>query len=73
MITSIQVFSNVMIFQCMDFFLVIFQVFHDFQSLWDFLSVKLHVIISFFHLFNIDFCSGPFWVHKRIVLFGQFL
>ena len=31
----IQVFSNYMIFPCMEFFLVIFQVFHDFQSLWE--------------------------------------
>ena len=31
----IQVFSNSMIFPCMELFLVIFQVFHDFQSLWE--------------------------------------
>ena len=30
-----QVFSNSMIFPCMELFLVIFQVFHDFQSLWE--------------------------------------
>ena len=30
----IQGFSNSMIFPCMELFLVIFQVFHDFQSLW---------------------------------------
>ena len=31
----IQVFSNSMIFPCMELFLVIFHVFHDFQSLWE--------------------------------------
>ena len=31
----IQVFSNSMIFPCMELFLVIFQVFLDFQSLWE--------------------------------------
>ena len=31
----IQVFSNSIIFPCMELFLVIFQVFHDFQSLWE--------------------------------------
>ena len=31
----IQFFSNSMIFPCMELFLVIFQVFHDFQSLWE--------------------------------------
>ena len=31
----IQVFSNSMIFPCMELFLVIFQLFHDFQSLWE--------------------------------------
>ena len=31
----IHVFSNSMIFPCMELFLVIFQVFHDFQSLWE--------------------------------------
>ena len=31
----IQVFSNSMIFPCMELFFVIFQVFHDFQSLWE--------------------------------------
>ena len=31
----IQVFSNSMIFPCMELFLVIFQVFHNFQSLWE--------------------------------------
>ena len=31
----IQVFSNSMIFPCMELLLVIFQVFHDFQSLWE--------------------------------------
>ena len=30
-----QFFSNSMIFPCMELFLVIFQVFHDFQSLWE--------------------------------------
>ena len=27
--------TNYMIFPCMELFLVIFQVFHDFQSLWE--------------------------------------
>ena len=31
----IQVFSNSMIFPCMALFLVIFQVFHHFQNLWE--------------------------------------
>ena len=31
----IQFFSNSMIFPCIEPFLVIFQVFHDFQSLWE--------------------------------------
>ena len=31
----IQGFPNSMIFPCMELFLVIFQVFHDFQSLWE--------------------------------------
>ena len=31
----IQLFSNSTIFPCMELFLVIFQVFHDFQSLWE--------------------------------------
>ena len=31
----VQVFSKSMIFPCMELFLVIFQVFHDFQSLWE--------------------------------------
>ena len=45
---TIQGFSNSMIFPCMELFLVIFQVFHDFQSLWEpwtlsFLSMSLPV------------------------------
>ena len=32
---SVVVFLNSMIFPCMELFLVIFQVFHDFQSLWE--------------------------------------
>ena len=31
----IQFFSNSMIFPCMELYLVIFQVFQDFQSLWE--------------------------------------
>ena len=31
----IQVFSSSMIFPCMELFLLVFQVFHDFQSLWE--------------------------------------
>ena len=31
----IQIFSNSRIFPCMEHFLVNFQVFHDFQSLWE--------------------------------------
>ena len=30
-----RVFSNSMIFPCMELFFLIFQVFHDFQSLWE--------------------------------------
>ena len=31
----IHVFSNSMIYPCMELFLVIFQVFHEIQSLWE--------------------------------------
>ena len=42
----IQVFSNSMIFPCMELFLVIFQVFRDFQSLWE----PCHFMLSVLHV-----------------------
>ena len=42
---SFQLLLNSMIFPCMEFLFVIFQVFHDFQSLWEPCQGQLMVII----------------------------
>ena len=47
-----QLLSNSMIFPCMEFLFVIFQVFHDFQSLWEPCMSNLPGIIVFQMIFT---------------------
>ena len=69
----IQAFSNSMIFPCMELFFLVFQVFHDFQSLWEPCN-KVHsckivseIICYHFFLHGCDFSLFFLWRKKSIM------